>query len=85
MGDGSGGESSRRTGRQRVAKSFGDEFDEVRKGGSVVPTCERTHRELGYLWFFTGLGVRENGFPREKHHFCVDEAAPCLPLFVRRL
>lgn len=30
VGDG-GGDNSRRTGRQRVAKSFGDEFDEVRK------------------------------------------------------
>lgn len=29
-GSGGGGDSSRRTGRQRVAKSFGDEFDEVR-------------------------------------------------------
>jgi len=34
VGDGGdGGDSTRRTGRQRVAKSFGDEFDQVGRAG----------------------------------------------------
>lgn len=42
-GDGGSGEVSRRTGRQRVAKKFGDEFDEVRTAGHGCPFIVRSH------------------------------------------